>query len=56
MSAQNIEPLEDAYRKMLEMTKPNEPIPDRRGPLVYDLTFTPSLNGVDPDFSKKPGV
>lgn len=30
--------------------------PDRRGPLVYELTEEPSLNGIDPNYSKKEGV
>jgi len=55
MPADQIEPLEDAYLRMREATKPNAPIPDRRGPLVYDLTETPSLNGVDPYFKDLEG-
>lgn len=42
---------------ILNMTRAVEPeIPDRRGPMVHDLTFTPSLNGIDPNYQKKPGV
>ncbi len=33
-----------------------ETVPDRRGPAVYDVTMTPSLNGVDPDYFKQNGV
>ena len=31
-------------------------IPDRRGPIVYDITETASLNGIDPNYMKKNGV
>jgi hypothetical protein len=31
-------------------------IPDRRGPMVYDLTEDASLNGIDPNFENKQGV
>lgn len=48
MAATDIEPLEDAYKKMREATRPNPPIPDRRGPKVYEVTQDPSLNGVNP--------
>lgn len=42
-------------RRLVDATKMDTPIPDRRGPLVYDLTFTESLNGIDPNFQKLPG-
>lgn len=42
-------------RANLEATKPNPMIRDDRGPLVYDRTFTPSLNGIDPAWKDLPG-
>jgi hypothetical protein len=56
MAADNIEKLEDAYRKMREATAPLDPIPDNRGPLVYDVTKEASLNGVDPNYKNKKGA
>lgn len=55
MAATNIEPLEEAYRKMREMTKPNKPVVDERGPLVYELTREFSTNGVDLKCKDKEG-
>lgn len=42
-------PVESVYNQMREMTKMDTPIPDRRGPLVYELTQEPSLNGIQPN-------
>lgn len=42
-------------RKLREATRPDPAIRDDRGPLVYDLTMTPSRNGVDPNFKDLPG-
>ncbi len=42
--------------KILENPTVQPEIPDRRGPLVYDLSFVPSLNGSDPDYRNKNGV
>lgn len=42
--------------KILENPTVQPVIEDRRGPLVYDLTQIGSLNGIDPNYSKKPGV
>lgn len=47
---------EEAAFAMREKTKPLPEIPDRRGPLVYDLTFQPSLNGVNPDVYGMPNT
>lgn len=49
MSAYDIAPLDKGFRAMREKTRPLPPIPDRRGPLVYDRTFTASLNGIQPE-------
>jgi len=48
MPADKIEKLEPVYKKMLEMTKGCYPVPDNRGPLVYEVTEDPSLNGIIP--------
>lgn len=42
--------------KIRDMTRPSKEIPDRRGPLVYDLTETASLNGIDPNFMDKEAI
>lgn len=42
--------------KILETPTVQPEIPDRRGPLIYDVSMTPSLNGVDPYYQKKDGV
>lgn len=55
MGAYDIDPLEPAYRRMRDMTKPNKPIPDERGPLVYELTRDYSTNGVDLTNQDGPG-
>lgn len=47
MPADNIEPLEQAYKTMREATRPLPAINDERGPLVYELTEDFSTNGVD---------
>lgn len=31
-------------------------VPNRNGPIIYDVTMTPSLNGIDPTYSSKDGV
>lgn len=55
MAASDIQPLESAYVQMRNATKPNAPIPDERGPNVYELTAEKSLNGIDPSCKDKPG-
>ena len=42
--------------KILENPTVMPIIPDRRGPLLYDRDFVPSLNGSDPLYEKKDGV
>lgn len=42
--------------KILDMTRAVPSEPDRRGPLVYDLTQDASLNGIDPNESASNGV
>lgn len=31
-------------------------VPNRNGPIIYDVTMTPSLNGIDPYYKDKNGV
>ena len=54
MAARDIQPLEPFYTNARAKNHPATEIPDRRGPLVYDLTFQESLNGVNPDVYGKP--
>ena len=55
MAAENVQPLESAYTQMREATRPNPPIEDHRGPLVYNITEEGSLNGMDPTYNALPG-
>lgn len=55
MSAYDIQPLEDAYAKLKNATKPLPAISDKRGPLVYELTDEKSLNGIDSNYKDKAG-
>lgn len=50
-----MDPVEQVYKQMREMTRPLPAIPDDRGPLVYELTKDASLNGIDPNFKDLPG-
>lgn len=47
-------PYIDPAFQMREMTRGCPPLEDRRGPLVYDLTETPSQNGVNPECCGEP--
>jgi hypothetical protein len=49
MAARDIQPVENAYVNMRNKTKMDTPIPDNRGPIVYNLSETPSVNGVQPE-------
>ncbi len=42
-------PLESVYVQMRNMTRGCYPVPDNRGPKVYELTEDESLNGIVPE-------
>lgn len=46
---------EDSFSPVIHNTITDES-EDHRGPWVYDVTLTPSLNGIDPNYNKKDGV
>lgn len=55
MSAYDIQPVEETYQEMRRRTAPATPVPETRGPLVYNVTREASTNGVDETCKDKPG-
>lgn len=49
MGAYDIAGLTDQERRMKNKLRAYTVVPDRRGPLVYNLTQVASLNGVEPE-------
>lgn len=49
MAATDISPLEPIWSEMKRMTMPDYEIRDCRGPLVFEVTCEPNLNGTLPE-------
>ncbi len=57
MAKSKSEPVINPTDQFSILKNPTLPIiEDHRGPLVYDRTLTPSLNGEDPLYENKDGV